>query len=65
MPLKSATLNPEGWVVHFQFDGKDAKGAAVAYTLDGKIENLPFTNRSMTGTWKAGAETGKFKLVRQ
>jgi hypothetical protein len=65
MALKTATLKPEGWTVHFEFDGKDAKGAAVSYILDGKIENLPFTNRSVTGTWKGGAETGKFKLVRQ
>ena len=65
MPIKTATLTPEGWVVKFQFDGKDAKGAAVSYTLDGKIENLPFTNRSITGTWKSATESGKFKLVRQ
>jgi len=65
MPIKNATLTPEGWVVHFQFDGKDAKGTAVSYTLDGKIENLPFTNRSIAGTWKSAGESGKFKLVRQ
>jgi hypothetical protein len=65
MPVKTATLTPQGWLVHVTFDGKDAKGATVSYTLDGKIENLPFTNRSITGTWKGGTETGKFKLVRQ
>ena len=65
MPLKSATLTPEGWVVRFQFDGKTSAGAAVSYTLDGKIENLPFTNRSITGTWKSASESGKFKLTRQ
>jgi len=65
MPIKSATLTPEGWMVRFQFDGKTSAGAAVSYTLDGKIENLPFTNRSITGTWKSASESGKFKLTRQ
>jgi len=65
MSLKSASLTPEGWVVKFEFDGKDEKGAALTYTLDGKLENIAFANRSITGTWKNQRESGKFKLQRQ
>ena len=65
MPIKNATLNPQGWLVHIEADGKDASGAAVNYGLDGKIENLAFRNRTITGTWKSKAESGNFKLARQ
>jgi hypothetical protein len=65
MAIKNATLNPTGWLVHLEADGKDAAGAAVNYVLDGKIENLAFRNRTITGTWKAKGENGNFKLARQ
>jgi hypothetical protein len=56
---------PVDWVVHFEGDGKDAKGAAVHYVVDGKIENIGLYNRSLTGTWVSGTTKGTFKLVRQ
>ena len=65
MEIKSATLNPDGWQVHLETDGKDKAGKAVHYTFDGKIENLAFRNRTVTGTWKAGTESGPFKIQRQ
>ena len=63
--IKTATLNPEGWLVHMEFDGKDKTGKAVSYVLDGKIEGLAFRNRKITGTWKGGTESGQFMLQRQ
>jgi hypothetical protein len=65
MEIKNASLNPEGWVVHLEADGKTAAGQAVHYTIDGKIDNLAFRNRTITGTWKGGAESGAFKIQRQ
>jgi hypothetical protein len=65
MPIKNATLNPVGWVVHFEADGKDKAGNLVAYVVDGKIENLGLPNRSITGTWKSQKENGPFKISRQ
>ena len=65
MEVKNASLNPEGWVVHLEADGKDATGAAVHYVIDGKIENLAFRNRTVTGTWKSQRESGPFKIQRQ
>jgi hypothetical protein len=65
MMIQNASLNPEGWVVHLELDGKDSKGTAVHYVLDGKIENLAFRNRTITGTWKSTTESGQLKLQRQ
>ena len=66
IPIKSATLNPEGWLVHIEADAKDKAGAMTSYTIDGKIENLPLANRVVTGTWKDNkGDTGAFKIGRQ
>jgi hypothetical protein len=64
IPLKNATLNPEGWVVHFEGEAKD-KAGPINYVFDGKIEGLAFHNRTITGTWKSQRESGQFKLQRQ
>jgi len=65
IPLKNATLNPEGWVVHLEADAKDKAGNVTSYVIDGKIENLSFHNRSIVGTWKSQKENGPFKISRQ
>ena len=65
MPIKNATLNPDGWVVRFEADGKDRAGTLVTYVVEGKIENLGLPNRSITGTWKSQKENGPFKISRQ
>jgi hypothetical protein len=64
--IKNASLNPAGWLVHLEGDAKDKTGQVVTYTIDGKIENLPLANRSVTGTWKDNhGGTGAFKIGRQ
>jgi hypothetical protein len=65
IPIKNATLNPEGWVVHFEADAKDKSGAVISYVIDGKIENLALHNRAITGTWKHQKGSGSFKIARQ
>ena len=65
MPIKNATLMPDGWVVRFQADGKDASGAALTYVLEGKIDNVALHNRTISGTWKNQRESGNFKISRQ
>jgi hypothetical protein len=65
MQIKHATLTPEGWVVRMEADGKDASGAPLNYTIEGKIENIALHNRTITGTWKNQRESGAFKLQRQ
>jgi hypothetical protein len=65
MPIKRATLNPEGWLVHLEADAKDQSGTPITYVIDGKIENLPLANRSINGTWKSQKESGVLKIARQ
>jgi hypothetical protein len=64
-PIKNATLNPDGWVVHFEADIKEKSGAVLNYVIDGKIENLSFHNRAIVGTWKNQRESGQLKISRQ
>jgi len=61
-PSAPATVE---WIVHFEGDGKDSKGATVHYVADGKIENIGLYNRSLVGTWASGTTKGTFKLTRQ
>jgi hypothetical protein len=65
MAIKNATLNPDGWLVHLEADGKDKGGTVVSYVIDGKIEGLAFHNRSVVGTWRSQKEKGTFKISRQ
>jgi hypothetical protein len=65
IPVKNATLQPEGWLVRFEADAKDKAGKAITYVVEGKIGNLPLPNRTLTGTWKNQEESGVFKLSRQ
>ena len=65
IPLKVATLNPTGWLVHLEGDGKDKAGKPLSYVVDGKIENRGLPHRSIVGTWKAGTETGPIRISRQ
>ena len=62
--IKSATLDPDKWTVHFEADAKD-KAGAIGYVIDGKIDNLPMPNRTITGTWKSQRGSGAFKIQRQ
>ncbi len=65
LPVKNATLNPVGWVVHLEADAKDKSGSPLTYVLEGKIVNIALPNRSITGTWKNQKESGAFKIARQ
>jgi hypothetical protein len=63
-PIKNATLNADTWMFRFEADVKD-KAGVLNYVVEGKIENLAFPNRTVTGTWKNQRESGKFKIGRQ
>ena len=65
MAIKNATLNPEGWAVHFEAYGKEKSGAVVTYVIDGKILNIHLPKRTIVGTWKNQKESGAFNLERQ
>ena len=65
MPIKNATLNPDGWVVHFEADAKEKSGSALTYVVDAKIQNIHLPKRTVVGTWKSQKESGAFNIERQ
>jgi hypothetical protein len=65
IPLGQASLDPNGWVVKLEADGKDAAGGNVHYVIEGKIENLELPNRSINGTWQSNKGRGAFTASRQ
>lgn len=65
IPLKVASLEPNGWVVKIEAEGKDKDGGAVRYVIEGKLENLELPNRSINGTWSSNKGRGAFTVSRQ
>ena len=65
IPLKAGALEPNGWVVKLEADGKDKDGSAVRYVIEGKLENLELPNRSIKGTWSSNKGRGEFTASRQ
>jgi hypothetical protein len=63
--IQKASLEPKGWLVHFELDAKNAAGQPVHYVVDGHIENLGLFNRSVVGTWSHDNVKGDFKITRQ
>jgi hypothetical protein len=64
VPLKTATLDPAKWTVHFEADGRSGSSGSVRYVIDGKLENLGSNYRVITGTWTQGALKGDFTVTR-
>jgi hypothetical protein len=65
MALTRATLEPNGWVVTLEAEGKDKDGSAVRYVIEAKLENLELPNRSINGTWSSNKGGGAFTASRQ
>jgi hypothetical protein len=65
MPIARASLEPNGWVVRLEAEGKDKDGGAVRYVIEGKLENLELPNRSINGTWSSNKGRGTFTASRQ
>jgi hypothetical protein len=65
MPVGRASLEPNGWVVRLEAEGKDKDGSAVRYVIEGKLENLELPNRSINGTWSSNKGRGTFTASRQ
>ena len=54
-------LDSTNWTVHIEGQGKDA----VKIVVDGKIDNLGSTKRTLSGTWMRGTTKGTFKVTRE
>jgi hypothetical protein len=65
IPVGKASLDPKGWVVKIEAEGKDKAGAAVRYVIEGHIEDLELPNRSIVGSWSSNQGRGTFMVSRQ
>lgn len=65
IPLGRATLDPDGWAVRIEAEGKDKAGATVRYVIEGRLEDLELPNRSIVGTWSSNNGRGTFTASRQ
>jgi hypothetical protein len=65
MALTRASLEPDGWAVRLEAEGKDKDGSAVRYVIEGKLENLELPNRAINGTWSSNKGRGTFTASRQ
>jgi len=63
--MENATLNPEGWAVRFEAKGQSRTGETLNYVIEGTIENLPFNDRFIRGTWRHQSASGPFEVTRQ
>jgi hypothetical protein len=61
IPVKKASLDPDGWKVEIEADAKDKSGAVEHYVIEAHIENLELPNRSLVGTWHSDHGRGKFR----
>ena len=65
IPVGKATLDPNGWKLTLEADGKDKAGATEHYVIEATIENLELPNRSLMGTWRSQGGRGAFEASRQ
>ncbi len=65
IPLSKASLEPDGWVVKIEAEGKDKDGSAVRYVIEGELENIELPNRTINGTWSSNKGRGTFMASRQ
>jgi hypothetical protein len=63
--ITTAELDPEDWSVRLEADTADSEGRAVAYVIEGNIQDLELPNRYITGSWQNGASRGDFEIRRQ
>jgi hypothetical protein len=64
VPITSAELDVDTWTVTLEADARGRGGETVHYVIEGKVENLgSWTNRTISGTWRHGNETGDFKVT--
>ena len=63
--LENATLDPDGWVLRFEAEGESVTGSPLHYVVEGTIENLPFNDRFIRGTWRHENGSGPFEITRQ
>lgn len=62
--VPAIALDVAEWTVRFEADTKDASGATVHISAEGRIDDIASAHRSIIGTWRQGTTKGDFKLTR-
>jgi hypothetical protein len=63
--IKVGKLDSTNWTVHLEGEGKDASGKPVLIVVDGQLDNLGSSRRTLSGTWTRGGTKGTFKITRE
>src|SRR5688572_29615971 len=62
--LKRVDIDYENWTLVLEADMPNAAGVPARWVATGKLENLgSWNSRRYSGTYKHGAETGKFEVI--
>ncbi len=62
--IQSIYLDVPTWTVRIEAEAKDAKGAPVHISAEGKLEDLGSIHRTIKGSWQQGEAKGDFRLTR-
>lgn len=62
--ISEASMDTEDWTVTLETDHRE-DGERYRYSFEGSIQNIEQANRSITGTWSNGDDSGNFELARQ
>jgi hypothetical protein len=63
IPVSAIALDVTNWTVRFDADAKSASGP-VRISAEGRLEDIAYAHRTITGTWRQGTAKGDFKLTR-
>lgn len=58
-------LDSSNWTVHLEALGNDENGNRVSTIVEGELDDLGSSNRTLSGTWRRGSVVGDFKLTRE
>jgi hypothetical protein len=60
--VPAVQLDVTSWTVRIEAQRPGTQGGAIA--AEGRLEDLGSPHRTITGTWREGADTGTFRLIR-
>ena len=63
--IKVGRLDSSKWTVHLEGEAKDESGKPLLIVVDGQLDNLGSSRRTLSGTWTRGGTKGTFKITRE
>ena len=63
--IKVGRLDSSKWTVHLEGEAKDESGKPLLIVIDGQLDNLGSSKRTLSGTWTRGGTKGTFKITRE